>query len=712
VTVGDYTLGLSTSNAWLSVILFFALLILSVRAYRPSRSASSLHLGLFFLRFIVLTLAILLLMAPRLRISAKGVRQPLVAFMLDDSESMRIVAGERPRHSAVTELLDAGLTDRISDRARIKTFYFSENLLEEAPVDSARWRGPATDIATSLEQLTSRVQGQGLAGIFLLSDGAHNLGQTPLQASEAYQTPIYTVPIGAGQPPRDVALTSASHPTLGYVGRPIEVRVSLEAVGLDRFENVLRVYDGDRPVSVSPIAIGVGEQEVSVTYTPDQPGERTLRIHVPPQAGEVEARNNEVLTKVEILEGRARVLMVGTPSADFAYLRRVIEADSNVVSDVISPDTPQGWGFRSGAALEDLGRYALVVLHNVPAALLTPEIQRELVSTVTSGGGLLVVGGDESLNAGWGTGLSSVLPTESAGAANYVSGAYSARIPAGAERHSILRLSEDPVAEREAWSALPPFFGMSMQQVSKAATSSVLLENEEGDPLVAVRNAGRGKCAVVGARGFARAGLMMWGIGDTDRVVRSFWQKTIRWLLTKEEVRKLRITTEKQTYRSGEPVSFRAELFDDLLRPVDGAEVLLDIEGGPSGPSIMPGRGKGVYEVRVAGMPQGQHAYRVTAKRGSGDPVAMPGELVVGRYSVEFENLLANTALMDELARRSGGRRLDTATLPAFLDSMKLSPQPHESVYQLDLWGRGWPLALLVVGLAAEWFVRRRRGMV
>ena len=711
MTIGDYTLGLSTTDAWLSILLLAALSSLAVRAYRPSRVSNPVHLALFVLRFLVLASAALLLMAPRLAISVNGVRLPLLAVLVDDSESMRIQAGERPRFQAITDMMADGPFDRISERARVQTFHFSEQLSERLPTDTSGWQGPATDIATSLQQLSGKLQGQGLAGVFLLSDGAHNLGQAPLSTAEVFPAPIYAVPVGSDRPPRDIALASASHPTLGYVGRPIEIRVSIDAVGLERAEQVVRVYDGQRSVAVVPIAIGSGRQEAKVSYTPDQPGERTLRVVIPAQDDEVESRNNEVLTTIEILDGRARVLLVGTPSADFAFLRRVIEADSNVVLDTVDPDTNGGWGFRARTALSEAGEYELVVLHDVPDALLSAEAQTAIGSAVRSGGALLLVGGEESLVPGWGSGLSDLVPVTYE-AEGYTYGAYSAVLSQGADRHPITRLSDDSVADNEGWTALPPFLGQNSLRVRSGGATRVLLESDELNPLMVIGNVGRGKVAVFAARGFARQGLMMWGIGGSDRVVRSFWEKTLRWLLTKETVEKLRLTTEKRTYRSGEPIVFRAEFFDALLRPVDGAEVLIDIENGPSGATIMPGRGGGAYEVRAPGMPQGRHAYTVTASTRSDGPVVLTGEVTVGRYSVEFENLLTNAALMDELARRSGGRSLGLDVLPAFLNQMKLSPQPHVSVYQLDLWGRGWPLAVLVAGLAAEWFVRRRRGMV
>ena len=70
---------------------------------------------------------------------------------------------------------------------------------------------------------------------------------------------------------------------------------------------------------------------------------------------------------------------------------------------------------------------------------------------------------------------------------------------------------------------------------------------------------------VVVCRGFWRHGLMMWGIGGTSQLAEQFWRNAARWLVTRDDVERLRIDLDKEGYRSGEPVSFRGRLLDDLL---------------------------------------------------------------------------------------------------------------------------------------------------
>jgi hypothetical protein len=204
----------------------------------------------------------------------------------------------------------------------------------------------------------------------------------------------------------------------------------------------------------------------------------------------------------------------------------------------------------------------------------------------------------------------------------------------------------------------------------------------------------------------------MQGIGETDKVVRVFWNRMTRWLLTEDDLAKLRVSTGKSSYRSGETINVRAELFDDLLRPVVEADVVLEVEGGPDDAIILARKGEGNYAGVIRGLKQGTHTYRVSAQWNEEDKAEAVGELTIGRYSVEFEDLLANASLMQEIAMRSGGRVVDIDAISDFVDSLKLAPQPHVSVLQLRLWGKNWPLLFLVMFLGFEWFVRRSRGMV
>ncbi|HAA73781.1 TPA: hypothetical protein DCE37_01520 [Candidatus Latescibacteria bacterium] len=708
MTVGDYSVSLTTSGGWLAAFLFLVVSVLAFRAYRPLREANRLHQILFGVRQFAVLLASLLILAPQVTLTVQGVRLPLVAVLIDDSESMRILAGEQSRHEALDGLLSSGVFESLEGRARLATFRFSEQLLDPDPADTTRWSGTATDIATSLDQLSSRLKGEGLTGVFLLSDGAHNVGESPLHTAEAYNAPIYTVPVGAGKSPRDIAVTSVTHPSLGYAGRLLKLAVSLEVVGIERAEQSIRVYDGERVVATRAAALAPGKQTLELAYTPEQAGNRTLRVVVAPVEGEAESQNNQVLTTIEVLAGRARVLVVGTPSPDLAYLLRVVRSDSNVVVYAVVPESGQGWGFGAQRALVEASAYSLVVLHDIPGALLTEEATGAIAAMVQAGGGLLVVGGESTLTPGWAGGLGEALPVRP-GSSGYQPSFTPLRV-ASSDRHPIVQLTDDPVADREAWLSLPPF--VASVDVEPVSGARVLIKDPEGKALAAVRQVGAGKSAVVAARGVARQELMMWGIGASDAVNHTFWSQMIRWLLTKTEIQKLRVQNEKSAYRSGEPIVIRAEYFDDLLRPVDGAEVLIDVDGGSRGALPMPGRGDGAYEARIPGMSQGEHGYKVTAVPDNGAPITIEGKFTVGRYSVEYEQLLADERLLQEVAERSGGKLVAPWEVAAFLGDMQLSPQPHLSTHRLTLWGHRWPLVVLFIVLAAEWFVRRRRGMI
>ena len=67
---------------------------------------------------------------------------------------------------------------------------------------------------------------------------------------------------------------------------------------------------------------------------------------------------------------------------------------------------------------------------------------------------------------------------------------------------------------------------------------------------------------------------------------------------------------------------------------------------------------------------------------------------------------------MNEMARVSGGALFALADWQQLLAEWNMRQKLVEEVLELRLWGRDWPLLLAVLLLAAEWFLRKRLGMI
>ena len=710
MTIGGYRITLSGDGGWLEALLFVVVLVLAFRAYGSVPQGVRVNRILLGIRSAVLLLLVGLMFAPRVVVEASGVRKPLIAILVDDSESMRIQAGDRPRYAVVDSMLQRDVFDVLTDRARVRFYAFSDALQVAGAPDTARWLGSSTDVSTSLDQLVSHAEVDGLSGVVLLSDGAHNRGEAPGSPGWDVGVPVYAVPIGDDAPPVDASVTSVIHLSLAHVGSRVDVKAMVEVSGIERRAHTIRLYDGETVVARQPIVLSPGEQEVHIPFVAKVSGRRSLRVEIPELSEEAETSNNKVLSEIEVLEGRERILLAGIPSADFAYVRRLVEADSNGVVDVVFPDSPDGWPFRARENLRNAGSYDLVILHDVPGALLSGEIVTTLKTSIKDGGGLLVIGGEHALVDGWGKpGLDELLP---------VNTSKSLRIrqpmvvqPASGPPHPIL---VGGVVDniQDGWKQLPPVLG-GTRFVSGApeGRGHVVLTSEDDAPLVVARDFGNGRVVVVGARTFSRQALLMWGVGSTDRIIHTFWKRTVRWLLTKGSVEKLRVSTDRREYRSGEPITLRVELYDSLLDPVDGAEVTAIVEGTSERRSALSGKGNGIYEARLPGLAQGEHGLIVTATSEEVEERVVD-RITVGRYSIEYEHLLPNLPMLQAIADLSGGQVVRLDALDDFLSSLRLSPQPYTSTHNYQLWGHTWPLVLLTGLLALEWFVRRRRGMV
>ena len=147
------------------------------------------------IRAAALILLIGLLMQPILALTLHTQRLPLIALLIDDSESMQIADGTAARFEIASAVLDHPALQALGDRARVSKFRFSDVLAPMREGEEPTWAGRATDLAGALDGVRAQTMGEGLAAVVLISDGGQNLGGRPRARSRGYR--------GAGDRHRD-----------------------------------------------------------------------------------------------------------------------------------------------------------------------------------------------------------------------------------------------------------------------------------------------------------------------------------------------------------------------------------------------------------------------------------------------------------------------------------------------------------------------------
>ena len=85
-------------------------------------------------------------------------------------------------------------------------------------------------------------------------------------------------------------------------------------------------------------------------------------------------------------------------------------------------------------------------------------------------------------------------------------------------------------------------------------------------PFILARHVGDEKSVALLGYGLYRWDLLMWGTGGTHDVIKGFVANTMRWLVTREEEKPVRLSTNKSVYRSGEEIFLTAQVYEEQTR--------------------------------------------------------------------------------------------------------------------------------------------------
>lgn len=668
-------------------------------------------------RFAALFLVLLLLFDPVWRRITRTGEPPLLAVLVDDSESLTLGTGDAAPAARVREAVDG-----LPNDAALRFYRFSS---EAQPAgsrlagDSLTFGGERTDVAGALARVEADFAGRNLRGVVLISDGRVTDGRNPAYLAERFPVPIYTAVAGDSVSSRDVRLARAITNEVAYAGSPLPIQAGVRAVGFAGETAAVAVSQNGRVLGRQSVELprDGAETTVDLTVTPAAPGVRRYTVSVGPLAGEATTRNNSRTLTVRVLDDTRRVLVLAAaPSPDLAALRATLEADRSLDVTVRTQRAPGQ--FYEGALPSAIGSFDLLVLAGYPGEAADAAALQQVRVAAEGGLPVLFLQTQQTDLARLATTFGDVLPVVPEAVRGGLVEVGVAPTPAG-EAHPVL---ETLGASAERLGALPPLAASPTRWALQPGARVLATVRRGGGaldaPLLAVRQSGEVRSAALLGAGTWRWRTLPDDLDDLRGVYAALLDNLVRWTTAVRDRRPVRVRPDRSLFGERDRVTFTGQVYGEDVTPVDDARLVLTVRApdGEATRETMRPVGNGRYVADLGVRPPGAYTFTAEATRGGATLGTDRGTFGVGRLAAEFREPGADPALLRQVALRSGGQVVGLDTLGTFVQGLRqrgaLSDRPLVREDETPLLTLPWLLALIVGLLAAEWVFRKRLGMV
>jgi hypothetical protein len=164
-------------------------------------------------------------------------------------------------------------------------------------------------------------------------------------------------------------------------------------------------------------------------------------------------------------------------------------------------------------------------------------------------------------------------------------------------------------------------------------------------------------------------------------------------------------------------VTLRVRVRDEAYAPLDNAAVTVRVTGPDGKPTELTAEAgaqePGLYEAAYVPRQPGAYRAQVTASAPDGSEVAQAAATgwTSEPAAEEFRELKPNRALLEGLARGTGGEVVAAADLERFVAGLPTRHAEITEPYVRPVWHQAWVFLLAIACLTAEWGLRRWKGL-
>jgi hypothetical protein len=671
-----------------------------------------------------LTILLFVLCEPLLKVTHTSTLQPVIAVLVDNSLSMTLTDDAGNREETLRSITAGPALRHASSNARLEFFALSPSL-HKIEKDSLRLTGTTTDIGSALRSLRSSAVPE-LKAVLLLSDGNYNTGENPLYEAEKFETPIFTTGIGDSLDQKDIVIQKLSTNSIAYVQSTVPLDATIKVSGFENQKLAVRLLEDEKQIdqqyiALPPSAAGrVGEYPVHFSFTPTESGTRKYTISVPAQEGEVTTKNNTRSVLIKILKNRMRIAVIaGAPSANVSAMMQALHADPNIESS-LAVEQPNGlFANRQLSNIDALSSAECLVLIDFPTDVTTGSALQTIAKSASTRELPLMFVAGRTLNIQKLRALDTFLPFTAASDRIDEQLVFPNILPEQ-QYHVLVHSNDNSLFD---WSELPPVY--SSIGTFSAKPEAVILATTKiqgvpiNTPLIVARSIPRQKSFSVLGYGLWRWRLLAGASHETENFFDPWISNVVRWLITRDESQHVRVEPAKEIFAQGEPIQFLGQAYNANYRPIDDAEVRVEITSLSSRrhfETILRPLENGRYEGQIEALPEGDYSFAGTARSGETELGKAEGRFSVGEQSIEYLDTKMNKALLQQIAAASGGEFAVSGQFDGLMKNIEnrpsMKPGEQSTTSEFELWNLPSLLSVIVALFGVEWFIRKRSGML
>ncbi len=637
------------------------------------------------LRFLTLFSLLLLLINPKFKSETYSIEKPKLPILVDNSASIQELKQKDKVEALLQELRE---NEALNDKFDLSFFSFGSDFSDS---DSLSFSERNTNISKALTSVDELFKNE-IAPTMLISDGNQTLGSDYEFSSATFKNQVYPVILGDSIKYIDLKIEQLNTNRYAFLKNQFPVEVILVYSGTNSITSQFIVKRDNVIVHRENISFSKKDNAVTLSFTlsASTVGLQRYSAQILPLEDEKNKTNNVKQFAVEVIDQATNVLIVSKIThPDLGALKKAITTNEQRTATVKKPSE----------AVKLLNDYQLILLYQPDRSFTAVYSELEKLKKNS-----FVISG---LQTDWNF-LNRIQKNYNKEASNQTE-----------DVSGLLNLNYGTFTLEdigfEGYRPLKTLFGgLNIEVPHEVIFEQVVAGFRSESPLLATMELNGVRNAIWDGEGIwkwrAQSFLDTNNFEDFD----NFIGKLVQYLASNKRRSRLEVNSETFYYNNN-PIKISAQYFDQNFVFDSRASLSINVVNKETDairtfPLLLKNNS---FEVDLNTLRAGEYKYTVSV---TNEAVARSGSFTILDFNVEQQFLNANVTKLEKVATNTDGRAFYITETRDLLSNLlednryQQIQKSEQKVVPLIDWK--YLLALIILFLTAEWFIRKYNGLI